>query len=110
MLKLITIVTYIILLVVVLLLLLLFSFIITSQTNMVDNKQRNTTLKKLARWTPSSSPSPSNRASVIPPLSNDAPFVNIHHDKLQQGALYIIKIKQVSLAMFEGEFSQLIQA
>ncbi|KAF1803502.1 hypothetical protein V8B55DRAFT_1506074 [Mucor lusitanicus] len=69
---------------------------------MVDNKQRNTTLKKLARWTPSSSPSPSNRASVIPPLSNDAPFVNIHHDKLQQGALYIIKIKQVSLAMFEG--------
>ncbi|KAG1093836.1 hypothetical protein G6F42_018874 [Rhizopus arrhizus] len=70
---------------------------------MVDNKQRNTTLKKLARWTPSSSPSPSNRASAIPPLSNDAPFVNIHHDKLQQGALYIIKIKQVSLAMFEGE-------
>lgn len=70
---------------------------------MVDNKQRNTTLKKLARWTPSSpSHSTSARTHAIPPLSNDAPFVNIHHDKLQQGALYIIKIKQVSLAMFEG--------
>jgi hypothetical protein len=72
---------------------------------MVDSKPRNTTLKKLARWTPSSSPSGSERRiASIPPLSNDAPFVHVHHDKLQQGSLYIIKIKQVSLAMFEGQF------
>ncbi|KAG2210219.1 hypothetical protein INT47_003204 [Mucor saturninus] len=64
---------------------------------MVDTKPRNTTLKKLARWSPSSP----NSAS-IPPLSSDAPFAHVHHDQLQQGSLYIIKIKQVSLAMFEG--------
>ncbi|KAI8644640.1 hypothetical protein BD408DRAFT_413027 [Parasitella parasitica] len=71
---------------------------------MVDNKQRNITLKKLARWAPSSSPSQTSlsKAQTLPPLSNDAPFVSIHHDNLQQGALYIIKIKQVSLALFEG--------
>ncbi|CEP18363.1 hypothetical protein [Parasitella parasitica] len=72
---------------------------------MVDNKQRNITLKKLARWGPSSSvPSQASasKTQTIPPLSNDAPFVNIHHDNLQQGSLYIIKIKQVSLALFEG--------
>jgi hypothetical protein len=82
-----------------------FNIVFEKKKSMVDNKQRNTTLKKLARWTPSSSPSHSTsaRAHAIPPLSNDAPFVNIHHEKLQQGALYIIKIKQVSLAMFEGK-------
>lgn len=77
---------------------------------MVDSKQRNTTLKKLARWTPST-PSYSTsdnrgRTASIPPLSNDAPFTHVHHDKLQQGALYIIKIKQVSLCMFEGQFNK----
>jgi hypothetical protein len=76
---------------------------------MVDSKQRSTTLKKLARWTPSSSASLSDgqRKPRIPPLSNDAPFVHVHHDKLQQGALYIIKIKQVSLAMFEGKYMRI---
>ncbi|KAG2229357.1 hypothetical protein INT48_004064, partial [Thamnidium elegans] len=67
---------------------------------MVDTKPRNTTLKKLAKWNPSS-PSSAGMSSV-PPLSSDAPFTRVHHDQLQQGALYIIKIKQVSLAMFEG--------
>jgi hypothetical protein len=72
---------------------------------MVDSKPRSATLKKLARWTPSSSglPSDGQRKPSIPPLSNDAPFINVHHDNLQQGALYIIKIKQVSLALFEGK-------
>jgi hypothetical protein len=71
---------------------------------MVDSKSRNTTLKKLARWTPSSSPvTQGGRTASITPLSSDAPFVHVHHDKLQQGSLYIIKIKQVSLAMFEGQ-------
>lgn len=73
---------------------------------MVDSKRRSTTLKKLARWTPSSSSDSSSnrqRKPSLPPLSNDAPFLHVHHDKLQQGALYIIKIKQVSLAMFEGK-------
>ncbi|GAA5805249.1 hypothetical protein HPULCUR_010763 [Helicostylum pulchrum] len=67
---------------------------------MVDTKPRNTTLKKLARWNPSS-PSSAGMSS-IPPLSSDAPFTHVHHEQLQQGGLYIIKIKQVSVAMFEG--------
>ena len=65
-----------------------------------SSKPRTTTLKKLARW----NPSPNDKKNHIPPLSSDAPFLHVHHDKLQQGALYIIKIKQVSLAMFEGQF------
>jgi hypothetical protein len=70
---------------------------------MVYTKPRNTTLKKLARWSPASP----NSASV-PPLSTDAPFPHVHHDQLQQGSLYIIKIKQVSLAMFEGQIMKYI--
>lgn len=70
---------------------------------MVDSKSRNTTLKKLARWSPS--PSTDRKTATVPPLSSDAPFTHVHHDKLQQGSLYIIKIKQVSLAMFEGQLS-----
>lgn len=58
-----------------------------------------TTLKKLARWTPSTATS---RNQVVSPLSQETPFVNVAHDKLQQGGLYILKIKQVSLALFEG--------
>lgn len=71
---------------------------------MVDTKPRNTTLKKLARWNPSS-PSSAGMSSV-PPLSSDAPFPHVHHEQLQQGALYIIKIKQVSIAMFEGQIKK----
>ncbi len=70
---------------------------------MVDSKSRNTTLKKLARWTPS--PSNDRKTTAVPPLSSDAPFTHVHHDQLQQGSLYIIKIKQVSLAMFEGQLN-----
>ncbi|CEG71342.1 hypothetical protein RMATCC62417_07092 [Rhizopus microsporus] len=65
------------------------------------NKSRTTTLKKLAKWTPSSNSS-FNKKGIASPLSPDAPFVPVHYDQLQQGSLYIIKIKQVSLALFEG--------
>lgn len=71
--------------------------------NMVDTKQR-TTLKKLARWTPSTTTS---RNQFVQPLSQEAPFTIVPHDKLQQGGLYILKIKQVSLALFEGMYTKL---
>ncbi|KAG1150463.1 hypothetical protein G6F37_002192 [Rhizopus arrhizus] len=40
--------------------------------------------------------------NVAVPLSADAPFSPIYDEQLQQGSLYIIKVKQVSLALFEG--------
>lgn len=69
---------------------------------MVETNKSRTTLKKLAKWTPSSNSS-FNKKGIASPLSPDAPFVPVHYDQLQQGSLYIIKIKQVSLALFEGK-------
>ncbi|KAG1470358.1 hypothetical protein G6F56_002730 [Rhizopus delemar] len=65
-----------------------------------SSKSRSTSLKKLANWTPSSTTY--KKASVAIPLSADAPFLPIHYEQLQPGSLYITKVKQVSLALFEG--------
>jgi hypothetical protein len=69
---------------------------------MVESKHKNITLKKLARWSPSTSSS-QKKTNSIAPLSSDAPFTPVHHEKLQQGSIYIIKVKQVSVGMFEGK-------
>jgi hypothetical protein len=70
---------------------------------MVESKHKNVTLKKLARWSPSASSSSQKKTNSIAPLSSDAPFTPVHHEKLQQGSIYIIKVKQVSVGMFEGK-------
>ncbi|KAI8883016.1 hypothetical protein K501DRAFT_333641 [Backusella circina FSU 941] len=69
---------------------------------MVESKHKNVTLKKLARWSPSASSSSQKKTNSIAPLSSDAPFTPVHHERLQQGSIYIIKVKQVSVGMFEG--------
>ncbi|KAI9280788.1 hypothetical protein BY458DRAFT_500373 [Sporodiniella umbellata] len=50
------------------------------------------------RFTKSTSPAVSEKSST----DTNEPFSMIAYDQLEQGALYIIKIKQVSLALFEG--------
>ncbi|KAI8974117.1 hypothetical protein BDB01DRAFT_838896 [Pilobolus umbonatus] len=69
---------------------------------MTENKTKNTTLKKLARWSPASPPPPPPQVLNLPPLSTEAPFTPVNIDRLVQGGIYILKIKQVTIALFEG--------
>ncbi|KAI9258239.1 hypothetical protein BY458DRAFT_283653 [Sporodiniella umbellata] len=66
-----------------------------------NNKLRNKTLKKLAKWAPSSN-SRFKKSANITPFNINTPLLKTHHDQLQQGSLYILKIKKVTLALFEG--------
>lgn len=68
-----------------------------------SSKSRSIALKKLAKWAPSPTASYNKKTNVAAPLSADAPFSPIYDEQLQQGSLYIIKVKQVSLALFEGK-------
>lgn len=97
---------------------------------MGKNKKSNTddTALQMARWSGSAySAAQFSLASPPPELPNkkilgfgssgqpkpimvDDPLPNIEHDDLKQGSLYIIKIRNVCVALFEGKFVSFLKA
>ncbi|KAI9025285.1 hypothetical protein CLU79DRAFT_744872 [Phycomyces nitens] len=73
---------------------------------MLEGKSRgsnsnSSALQKLARWHPSANSSQTDKKNAGQSMF-DGPLESLEHDDLKQGSLYILKINQVSVTLFEG--------
>ncbi|OAD78633.1 hypothetical protein PHYBLDRAFT_163730 [Phycomyces blakesleeanus NRRL 1555(-)] len=73
---------------------------------MLEGKSRGgnsnaSALQKLARWHPSANSSQADKKNAGQSIF-DGPLESLEHDELKQGSLYILKINQVSVTLFEG--------